>query len=184
MALIDYPSIDFIRQALRYEDGKLFWLNRPRDHFPSTRGWNIYNARFADKEAGTIREDKTDKRHLIQFGARKKIRIYRYTIVWALHKNEWCLELDHENHNSLDDRIENLRPATRSNNLGNAKIRRDNISGIKGVCWDSSRQKWMAQIRVRNRHKCLGRFESILDAKAAYMTAAREHFGEFATDGT
>lgn len=183
MPVRKYPPIERVRQALRYqEDGRLFWRNRPVDHFPDTRSWRTWNTRYADTEAGGIFECPTG-------GPRWKLGLdgrdyFRHKVVWALNNGEWIGELDHINRNRLDDRIENLRPATSSQNAANSSLRRDSVSGFKGVSWFAKGNKnWRAQIRVNGRVFHLGLFADPVEAHAAYLVAAREHFGEFYCDG-
>jgi hypothetical protein len=172
----DRPSIEFVRQALRYEDGKLFWKHRPIEHFKNDRYYRAWNARLAGTEAGSVSHDRV----FIAVGGQ---RISRHILIWAILKGEWPGQVDHRNRDGSDDRIEGLRPATQSQNLANATIRSDNTSGYKGVSWDKARNKWMACIHINGRFKNLGRFDDPAEAHAAYMRTAREHFGEFATDG-
>lgn len=87
--------------------------------------------------------------------------------------------IDHKNHNGLDNRKQNLRPATSQQNMRNIK-KKVGVSRYKGVSWDKSRSKWMAKIAVDKRTINLGRFSSETDAARAYDTAATELFGEFA----
>lgn len=84
---------------------------------------------------------------------------------------------------SLNDRIDNLRVSTHTQNMGNAKLRRDNKSGFKGVSWNKLNNNWVAYITIRGKPVNLGSFNDPAVAHAAYMKAAIEHFGEFATGG-
>lgn len=88
--------------------------------------------------------------------------------------------VDHRNGNRLDNRRENLRLATPSENCRNSAMcrRTTRSSQFKGVFWIARLSKWSAQIRVGKRH--LGVFLSEIDAALAYDVAARAHFGEFA----
>lgn len=88
------------------------------------------------------------------------------------------IDVDHENRDKLDNRRNNLRPATRQQNLANRRA--TGTSGFKGVSWHSRRQKWRATIKVNYRQRHLGLFAIAVDAARAYDAAAREAFGEFA----
>jgi hypothetical protein len=88
--------------------------------------------------------------------------------------------LDHENGDTLDNRRENIRVCTRSQNNWNSRIGVSNTSGFKGVYWHKGHRKWGASIGLNGRNKHLGYFESPTDAAKAYDDAARTVAGEFA----
>lgn len=90
------------------------------------------------------------------------------------------IEIDHINGDKLDNRRGNLRLATRLQNIGNNGIRRDNTSGVRGVSWMSSLNKWRAYIAKNGKQIHLGIFERKEEAKRAYNLAALQYFGEFA----
>lgn len=94
-----------------------------------------------------------------------------------LAKNEL---VDHEDRNGLNNRRENLRLATRSQNVWNRNTNSKNTSGYKGVFWYKRSQVWKAMITVHKHQKFLGYFHDPKDAARAYNKAALEHFGEFA----
>jgi hypothetical protein len=111
-------------------------------------------------------------------------KIRRSHIVWVLCRGEWPpSDLDHENRESIDDRIENLRPATTSQNAANTARRTNNTSGYKGVFWDKSARRWRAEITVNRKRIHLGYYDSPEEAHAAYCVAAKKFFGEFACNG-
>lgn len=87
-------------------------------------------------------------------------------------------EVDHRNGNGLDNRRENLRPATHRQNLANQRPQVGRSSRFKGVSWDVGRSKWRAYIDKPQRH--LGRFSDEIEAVRAYNFAALEAWGEFA----
>ncbi len=183
MSIEKYPSIDYVRQCLREENGRLFWIERPIGHFLSKRSCSIWNRNHVGKEAGCLYKSGKKKVYIRCVVHLLKLSITRQTIVWALHKNEWRLGLDHKNRNSLDDRIENLRIATRSQNYANNSIQLRNTSGYKGVSWNKIAKKWRASIGVNKKFISLGYFDNPADAGNAYLKAAKEYFGEFASDG-
>lgn len=87
-------------------------------------------------------------------------------------------EIDHINMVRDDDRIANLRLATRTLNNANRRRYRNNASGFKGVVQVGKR--WRAEIRLNRQSKHLGYFDTAEEAHAAYVTAAHRTFGEFA----
>lgn len=91
------------------------------------------------------------------------------------------MEIDHINLDRLDNRRENLRICTRTENSHNMPMLSTNTSGYKGVTWDKANNKWIAQIDVNKKHMNLGRFTDIIEAARAYNEAAIKHHGEFAT---
>ena len=84
-------------------------------------------------------------------------------------------EIDHINQNKTDNRIVNLRLATRRENAQNVKTRATNKSGAKGVSWDVDRKKWRAQINIDGKRKYLGLFSTVQDAAEAYNLMATTH---------
>lgn len=78
-----------------------------------------------------------------------------------------------------DNRKFNLRYATHSQNNQNVKKSLNNKSGVTGVSWDSTKQKWMAGITKDGHHHTIGRYDSFEDAVEARLKAEDEYFGEF-----
>ena len=87
---------------------------------------------------------------------------------------------DHVNHDTLDNRDENLRICTPSENLCNKGITQRNTSGFKGVYWSKQKGKWHARIGLNGKKINLGFFSNPEDAYKAYCAAAKEVHGEFA----
>lgn len=86
--------------------------------------------------------------------------------------------VDHKNRNGLDNRRENLRTCTRTQNQGNRRAALSNSSGFKGVYRLGA--KWGAQITRAKKGSKLGVFSSPELAAVAYDEAAIKYFGEFA----
>ena len=97
----------------------------------------------------------------------------RLAVPWMTGR--WPRKLvDHRNCIKSDDRWDNLRDATHSQNGANSHARK----GCKGVI--RTRGKYEARIKVNYRNIYLGRFDSAERAHAVYAAAAEKHFGEFA----
>ena len=89
-------------------------------------------------------------------------------------------EGDHKNHNTLDNRRNNLRKCTHPQNGRNAQKSRCNTSGYKGVTWDKDWGKWVASIVVNRRRHHLGGFDDRARAARAYKNAALRFHAAFA----
>jgi len=89
-------------------------------------------------------------------------------------------DLDHKNRNQTDNRINNLRLCTYSENGANRSVQSNNSSGYKNVYWYKRGNKWKAQIRSKNERIHLGYFDCKHEAARAYNQKALELHGEFA----
>lgn len=87
---------------------------------------------------------------------------------------------DHISGDTLDNRDENLRPATVKENSRNRKRPIDNTSGYKGVWWRKERNRWVATIRVDDCHIYISSHKLAIDAARSYDRAAILYFGKFA----
>jgi hypothetical protein len=158
-------SCDELRALLDYdpETGVFTW--RVKTNSRAMRGSN----------AGTVGHDG-------RVTIRIRNRRYRaHRLAWLYVHGEWpTQEIDHINGDPGDNRIANLRVATRAQNLSNRPRQCNNKSGHKGVYLDRRRGKWQAQMMICGKSKHLGSFDAIEDAAAAYRAASIEHFGEFA----
>ena len=93
--------------------------------------------------------------------------------------------VDHRRHftneKKIDNRRENLRFASSSQNNANSRRKAGRVSSFfKGVSWYAREKKWRAQIHVNGRNLHLGHFEIEAHAAYVYDLAAVNSFGEFA----
>lgn len=111
------------------------------------------------------------------------VRYVAQQLVWLYVTGKWpeC-ELDHIDQDRSNNRFENLREATRSQNATNQKIREDNSSGHTGVCWDKQKLKWKVQISVKGQKRLQKHFIDFETACSFYRSKATELFGEFVPD--
>lgn len=101
-----------------------------------------------------------------------------HRVGWAIHHGEWPDELDHRDGNKLNNRLDNLRPATRVQNMANLPAR--SKSGFKGVKQSRTGKRWCAYILRHGKTVYLGTFDERERAAEAYASAARELHGDFA----
>jgi hypothetical protein len=95
-------------------------------------------------------------------------------------KNPECFEIDHKDGNGLNNQKSNLRICNRSENLQNSRKRKDNTSGYKGVWFQKTIKKYVAQITNNKKIIYIGVFKTAIDAAIAYDFEAKRLFGCFA----
>ena len=141
-----------------YKDGELYWkINR------STR---IKKG----SKAGYLHH----KGYMCVLYQNKSYSVHR--IVWEMHN--WPIpsnkEIDHADRNKANNKIENLRCCSRSQNCQNPSMRNNNTSGHTGVCWHKTRKKWSAYITINGKKRHLGWFNTLEEAIAARKKAEQE----------
>jgi len=92
--------------------------------------------------------------------------------------------VDHINHDITDNRKSNLRIATVRQNNMNRKLQSNNTSGVVGVYKPNGSNRWVAQIRIRNKGIHLGSFASLDEAISARKEAEQKYFGVFSYDAS
>ena len=90
------------------------------------------------------------------------------------------MDVDHADGNGLNNRRSNIRIATRSQNMHNKKMQRNNTSGFKGVHWDRNKKKWQANIKLNDKRHYIGLFNSAEEASEAYRAASEKLHLDFA----
>lgn len=103
-----------------------------------------------------------------------------HRVAWYFVHGYLPKQIDHINGNPSDNRLENLRESTQSENKQNARTKRNAKSGLKGVCYSKDHKKWRAMIGPRGAVRHLGYFKTAEEAHAAYVKAAKDMYGEFA----
>lgn len=154
-----------IKDYFRYKNGKLIRVKKPQAAckmgevgYPSSRGYLAIGFR------GT--------------------KYFVHRVIWLIVKGEQPPPiLDHVNNNITDNRIENLREATHSENMRNTRLRKDTKSGVKGVFWLEKRKRWVAKINHNKKCIFLGNFKHLKDAEQAVKDARQKLHEEFANNG-
>lgn len=105
---------------------------------------------------------------------------YAHRLIFVMFHGVVPDYVDHIDGDPMNNRIENLRSVTHAQNMQNQKLRRDNKSGHKGVCWNIRDKTWTVQIFKNSEQHCLGTFADKAAAIAAYQAASKTLHGEFA----
>lgn len=167
-----------LRQLLKYEPktGRILWRHRTADLFSNRSGRaegmsKYWNSRYAGKETML-----NGPEHGYRFQPIKGLHMTAHHAAWALYYGEYCdAEIDHINGVKSDNRIDNLRSCTKSQNMANVGKRSGTSSSYKGVSWHKRYNKWTVAARIH-----LGNFDSEEDAAKAYDKAVSKIHGEFA----
>jgi hypothetical protein len=107
-----------------------------------------------------------------------------HRLAWLWMTGAWpSSNLDHRDLNRANNRWDNLREATRSENGANRRQMKNNKSGFKGVSWYAPLGKWRAAITLNKHLRHIGYFANPAEAHAAYCAEAKRLHGEFARTG-
>jgi len=120
---------------------------------------------------------KLTKRWMVRIDG-KSYHASRLIYFMAHGVDPYPMEVDHEDRNSLNNNVDNLRLGDRGLQNQNQGTRITNKSGVKGVCWHKNKSKWRAYIRVEGKQKYLGLYTTLKEAAAARNAAVREYFPE------
>lgn len=177
MANRELITADELRKLVHYDPdtGVFTWLERPiRPGLTRCdKGWNT---RFAGKIMGL----RLDKRGYRQVCIAPYSNKFAHRLAWLYVFGVWPNgEIDHINGDPLDNRICNLREASRHQNCFNTKIRSDNTSGVKGVSVCPRGKPWRAQININKKVVVLGHYLTKEEAIERRRQAEREIHGEF-----
>lgn len=162
---------NYIRECFDYNPvtGLTEWLIRPRNHFKTDRGYNIFNSTFPGKEVGYKSSDGYRNIEV------NKVAFRLHVLIWLWMTDEWPEIIDHENGIRDDNRWFNLKNIDQLRNAQNAKRRKDNTSGVTGVGWLERLQKYQVNIYVNKKSHYLGVYADFDEAVAVRKAAEIEH---------
>jgi len=147
-----------LKNLVDYVDGKL-----------------IAKTNSKQRKVGTVLGTLTPKGYLLASVQGRLQRVHR--LVFLYHHGYMPIQVDHIDGNRINNKIENLRAATSSQNNQNRKA--TSSSGIKGVVWHKQSKKWIASICVNRKSVHLGSFISIEEAALVANKARQSAHGEF-----
>jgi len=160
------PSQQELQEWFDYRDGNLYWKKT-----------NAYCVKVGDK-AGCVNTNTQTGKQYIQVGFKRKYySIHRLIWVWHGNSLEPNQDIDHIDGNSLNNRIENLRPTSHKQNSENRKgANKNSKTGIKGVHKHKETRKWKAHICHNGKDIHLGYYVNKDDAIAARIAAEKEYY--------
>ena len=158
------PSIDLLHELFEYRDGDLYWKVSVS---PRAQAGN--KAGCFDCSGGYYKTSINGKDYGI------------HRIVFAIHHGFFPTIIDHIDRNPANNRIENLREATISQNAWNAAKNSRNTSGYKNVLFRKARNKWTCRFKVNEKHIMRGSFNTAEEASVYAEILRQELHGKFAS---
>jgi hypothetical protein len=167
--------VEFLRECFRLdaEAGKLYWTERPAEHFTNTTSGRhrfLFHARFVGAEAGRI--NNNGYWVVTLHYQRREYKVLVHRIIWALAYGEWPKQfIDHINRVRTDNRLTNLRDVSHAVNMSNTS--RTSVSKRAGlpVGVYLRGKRFAAQKAVRGRSVYLGVFDTPQQAHEAFLSA-------------
>ena len=150
---------EYVKELFDYQDGELFWKVQ-----------KAKRVKIGDK-AGSI---NGQGRKYVEIGG-KNYLVHR--LIYLMFRGYLPKIIDHIDRNPLNNRIENLREVTKSQNHQNVGLRRDSTSGVR--CVHRNADKWRVQLRIEGKNKCLGRFEDLELAELVAVEARAKYYGDY-----
>lgn len=153
----------YLHELFEYRNGVLIWKI------------NTGFKKLIGKEAGYKSNDG-----YIQIRLNGRLEYAHRIIWWMFNGYDPYIQIDHNDCDTSNNNISNLRISTKHQNGCNRGKNKNNSSGFKGVMFYKAYKKWTAQIKVMGKSKSLGYFNTPEEASLAYQSAANKLHGEFA----
>ena len=158
-------TAEYLHEVFEYKEGVLYWKINPR-----------FNVKVGDASNSLCKRGYRQSR----LGGKL---YYSHRLIFLMHNGYLPKFIDHIDGNPLNNRIENLRGATNSENNWNSKIPHNNTSGLKNVCWDKNKNKWTVRLKKFGKLINIGRFADLELAELVAMEARNKYHGKYASNG-
>jgi hypothetical protein len=154
---------EYLQSIFDYKDGELFSKINYRKKYVGVKVGSIGNGYYC-----------------VQLH-NKKYKIHR--LIFLMYKGYLPEYIDHIDCNKLNNKIENLRESTKTQNSLNQKIGIRNKSKYKNVSWDKFTKKWLVALKINKKSIKIGRFNDIELADLVATEARNKYYCEFANHG-
>jgi|LakMenEpi03Aug12_release.lakeMendotaPanAssembly.Ray.scaffolds.fasta_scaffold561383_1 hypothetical protein len=155
---------EYLHSLFYYKDGNLYWKKK--------------STKLSRANIGSIAGSLSSSGYL-QTGVKGKIFL-NHRLIFLMHYGYLPQFIDHKDGNKTNNKIENLRETNKSQNRMNAKLQKNNISGIKNVNWSKKERKWVVQIGVNSKKLRFGSYFDLNVAKFVAETMRHKYCGLFA----
>ena len=152
---------DHLKSLFDYKDGDLYWKKNAGKIKSGTKAGSVLNSGYRS----------------IVFN---RTRYQAHRLIFLFHHGYLPQYIDHIDGNRLNNFIDNLRPATKSQNAINKSMDIKNTSGFRNVYWHKGYKKWRVSLMVGRKTVHIGSFNDLELAGLVAAEARRKYHGEFA----
>ena len=147
------PDMKYLMECFYLSNGELYWKLRPKDHFPTERGWATFNGKNAGKKAGSTGTTG----HVVITLDRKKLMVSRIIFKLFYGTEAQDLYIVHRDGDRLNNHPNNLVLEGRDT----AVVCHKNPKRTRGVTWHATSHKWCARVGDAKNPKWVAYFDDI-----------------------
>ena len=155
---------DYLNYLFDYKDGKLYWKNKTSSFSNITIG----------QKAGCFGKEN------YQYVAFNKRRKPLHSVIYCMFHGKMPKIIDHIDGNVFNNKIENLREVSHSQNMLNSRLRKDSLTGLKNITFHKTNKKYIVRMIVNGVRKHFGCYNDIDYAKFVADAMRHKYHGKFA----
>lgn len=165
------PDTKYLMECFYLTGGTLYWKLRPKEHFPTERGWLTFNGKNAGREAGSV----GNTGHVSVTLNREKLMVSRiiFKLFFGVESQE--LFIVHRDGNRLNNHPSNLVLETKDVCISCHKASKR----TRGISWNQTAQKWIARVGDPRHPKWSGSFDDIDDACEMASIMRKKIYGDY-----